>query len=182
MVTMTTHLDWPHIRCFALTLQLSVKARLKIKEITNAAVSARKLVGHFKKSSLASNELKSRHKQLDLPQHSLLQDVPTRWNATYIMFERLLEQCLAIFAGLHNASITSPLDARFLELPDQVWKIMEDLIPVLKPLQVATTTISGTNFPTLSMVYPIVLGLLKNHLSVRDEDAPVLVKFKEAVT
>ena len=97
------------------------------------------------------------------------------------MFERLLEQCLAVFAGLHNTSITSPLDARFLELPDQVWKIMEDLIPVLKPLQVATTTISGTNFPTLSMVYPIVLGLLKNHLSVRDEDAPVLVKFKEAV-
>ena len=101
MVTMTTHLDWPHIRCFALTLQLSVKARLKIKEITNAAVAARKLVGHFKKSSLASNELKSCQKQLDLPQHSLLQDVPTRWNATYIMFERLLEQCLAIFAGLH---------------------------------------------------------------------------------
>ena len=98
------------------------------------------------------------------------------------MFERLLEQCLAIFVGLHNTSITSLLDARFLELPDQVWKIMEDLSPVLKPLQVATTTISGTNFPTLSMVYPIVLGLLKNHLSVRDEDAPVLVKFKEAVT
>ena len=58
---------------------------------------------------------------------------------------------------------------------------MKDLVPVLKPLQVATTTISGTNFPTLSMVYPIVLGLLKNHLSVRDEDAPVLVKFKETV-
>lgn len=48
MVTMTTHLEWPHIRCFAHTLQLSVKAGLKIKEISSAAAAARKLVGHFK--------------------------------------------------------------------------------------------------------------------------------------
>lgn len=182
MVTMTTHLDWPHIRCFAHTLQLSVKAGLKIKEISSAAAAARKLVGHFKRSSLASNELKSRQRQLDLPEHSLLQDVPTRWNATYIMFERLIEQRLAIFAVLHNNTITSPSDARILELPDQVWKVIEDLVPVLKPLQVATTTISGTSFPTLSMVYPIVIGLLKNHLNVQGEDSTVLVKFKEAVT
>ena len=41
MVNMSTHLDWPHIRCFAHTLQLSVKAGLKIIEITNAAPAAR---------------------------------------------------------------------------------------------------------------------------------------------
>jgi hypothetical protein len=181
MVTMTSHLNWQHIRCFAHTLQLSVKAGLKIKDISNAAAAARKLVGHFKKSSLASNELNSRQKQLDLPQHSLLQDVPTRWNATYAMFEWFLEQLLAIFAVLHNTSITSPADAQVLELSDKVWKVVEDLVPVLKPLQVATTTISGTSFPTLSIVYPIVLGLLKNHLSVRYEDAAVLFRFKEAV-
>ena len=70
MVTMLTHLDWPHIPCFAHTLQLGVKAGLNIKEITNAA--ARKIVGNFKKSSLASNELKLGQKQLDLPQHLLL--------------------------------------------------------------------------------------------------------------
>lgn len=32
------------------------------------------------------------------------------------------------------------------------------------------------------MVYPIVIGLLKNHLNVQGEDSTVLVKFKEAVT
>lgn len=47
------------------------------------------------------------------------------------MFERLLEQRLAIFAVLHITAITSPSDARILELPDQVWKVIEDLVPVL---------------------------------------------------
>ena len=40
MVIMSTHLDWPHICFFAHTLQLSVKALLKIIEITNAAPAA----------------------------------------------------------------------------------------------------------------------------------------------
>ncbi|XP_033731640.1 zinc finger BED domain-containing protein 4-like [Pecten maximus] len=164
------------------TLQLSVKAGLKVKGIASAAAAARMLVGHFKKSTLAANDLRARQKQLGLPHHSLLQDFATRWNSTFFMFERLIEQGLAVFAVLHNPAVTSLSDARRFELSDDVWRTIEEITPVLKPLQIATTTMSGSNSPTLSLVYPIVLGLLTKHLIVGDGDSVKLIQFKQAVS
>lgn len=35
---------------------------------------------------------------LELPKHKLIQDVSTRWNSTYDMFSRYIEQQPAVFA------------------------------------------------------------------------------------
>ena len=44
--------------------------------------------------------LKSKQALLELPQHKLINDVPTRWNSSYDMVQRFLEQQAAIEAVL----------------------------------------------------------------------------------
>jgi len=42
---------------------------------------ARAIVGHFRRSPLATTELKKAQNQLNVPEHKLLQDCATRWNS-----------------------------------------------------------------------------------------------------
>lgn len=79
------------------TLQLVINAALKDKNIERAVGAARCLVEHFKKSELACSKLKEKQKQMDTPEHKLVQDVSTRWNSTFYMMDRLMAfNCLSV--------------------------------------------------------------------------------------
>jgi len=70
--------------CFAHTLQLCVNTGLSSKEVSDlpkVLSKARAIVGHFRRSPLATTELQKAQNQLNLPEHKLLQDCATRWNS-----------------------------------------------------------------------------------------------------
>jgi len=50
------------------------------------------LAGHFNHSSKSSYLLQQKQYDLKHKQHHLIQSVATRWNSTYYMMERILEQ------------------------------------------------------------------------------------------
>jgi len=159
MVVCGENLEMPHLRCFAHTLQLSIKGAFdSARSITKVINGARQLVKHFRKSVVMSNELRSRQKQMDIPNNALKIDCPTRWNSTYEMIDRLLEQRLAVYAVLHDPKVTKLDVARSLELSDDNWRVVEALIPVLKPLYLATRVMCSEEYPTLSGIYPIVFS------------------------
>ena len=56
--------------------------------------------------------------QLNLPDHVLIQDVTMRWNSSYYMLERLVEQRKAIKAECHPPA----------ELNTQQWLLAEKVI------------------------------------------------------
>jgi len=77
--------------CFDHTLQLCVNGALthrSVTELPKILQKARTIVGHFRRSPTASEELLKAQKQLNMPQHKLLQDCPTRWNSQvrYVLF------------------------------------------------------------------------------------------------
>ena len=84
----------PSVPCFAHTLQLCVKRGLSSQRaITDAVAVCRSLVGHFSHSTLAKDELSKIQATVpNTPSHSLIQDVATRWNSTFLMLQRLIEQ------------------------------------------------------------------------------------------
>ena len=144
--------------------------RLLSKRLTGAA---RKLVGHFKHSALAMSSLKEKQKALNVPEHTLIQDVVTRWNSTYFMLDRLLEERWAIYGVLHDETV-SKSDHERLDLTNEQWELISQLMVVLKPLQVATTTLCEEHNVSVSLVYPVV--------SPVSDDQPAVKLFKETVS
>jgi len=72
-------------------------------------------VGHFKHSVVTTGALREKQRGLNIPQRTLLQDVSTRWNSKYFMYERIAEQQWAIYAVIHDEQVT-PSDQRHLDL------------------------------------------------------------------
>lgn len=173
--------DWGDLACFGHTLQLAVNAGLDLSLISRLTAMCRKIVGHFKHSVVAMGALRERQRGMNIPQHSLLQDVATRWNSTYFMYERLAEQRWAIYAVIHDEQVT-PSGQRHLDLTPDQWDLLSQLVVVLKPLQVATTALCKEQNISSSLIYPVVNGLVKCHLKADNGDQVAVKRFKEVVT
>ncbi|XP_065639326.1 zinc finger BED domain-containing protein 4-like [Hydra vulgaris] len=87
-----------HLPCLIHTLQLCIQKKIFREQRTASDTIAvfRALAGHFHHSSSAVAKLKEIQSQLKLPEHNIIQDVSTRWNSTYYMLERFIEQKKAI--------------------------------------------------------------------------------------
>jgi len=74
------------------------------------------------------------------------------------MFQRLVEQRWAIHAVFYDEHGTQS-QYKHLHLKEELWILMEHMVKVLEPLQIATTALCEVVSCTL--VYPVVNELLK---------------------
>ena len=83
---MKSEFGWESINCAAHLIQLCVyiEDNLKMNTIERLLSACRRLVMHFKRSTIATTALVDRQKRSE----KLLQDVSTRWNSTYYLLER----------------------------------------------------------------------------------------------
>ena len=156
----TQLLEWDSSSCFAHTLQLAIIDGFKVDAVSRVVAAASRVVSHFHHSTVASQALRSKQEQQNLPQHCLIQHCRTRWNSICDVVERLHEQRWAIATVLSDKRFTKLSDSRTLEPTDQSWHIMEELIPVLKSLKMATTALCGESDMSISQVYPVTTTLL----------------------
>ena len=70
---------------------------------------------------------------------------------------RLCEQQAAVAAVLHNHR-----DLLHLEHSPAEWRLLKDLCKVLEPFKDATTYLSASRYPTLSVLGPVLHKILKN--------------------
>uniref|UniRef100_A0A1X7UYI8 HAT C-terminal dimerisation domain-containing protein n=1 Tax=Amphimedon queenslandica TaxID=400682 RepID=A0A1X7UYI8_AMPQE len=89
--------------CFLKTLQL-------IAGVVQLLAICRKLVGHFKHSTVAYQALHEIQEHLSLPPHHLQQDVKTRWNSSLYMVKSVIERkiALAAYAIVKEIPILTP--------------------------------------------------------------------------
>ncbi|XP_014437169.1 calcyclin-binding protein isoform X2 [Pelodiscus sinensis] len=177
------YVAWESISCFAHTLQLAISDGFSVSRVECAVTAARKLVAHFHHSPVATKALERKQIQLQVHQHSLIQSSKTCWNSVYDMFERLSEQRWAITAVLSDSNVTKQSDARMLQLQDEHWQLIEDLLPVLSTLKCATTVMSAEQSALISNIYPICNSLLQTHLkSEASAENATVTAFKSAVS
>lgn len=142
-------LETPDLSCSAHTLQLVVNEGINSQRAVVDIVAKLKCsASHFNHSVLAKQHLAAIQKDLDLPQHRITQAVPTRWNSTLHMLERMLEQkrALDVHAGDHGKISTVSADQ---------WALISNLIATLGPLEQVTLEMSRSD-ASMSCIIPSI--------------------------
>ncbi|XP_056429688.1 zinc finger BED domain-containing protein 4 [Hyla sarda] len=141
--------DHSSVDCFGHTVDLIVNEAIKSQRMVQNLLSiARKICERVHRSTKAKEKLAELQKEYGLPQHQLIQDVPSKWNTSFHMLERLIEQKRAI----DEMSI----ECNFRELIscDQ-WEVIQSVCHALKPFEAASKEMS-MHTATLSQVIPMI--------------------------
>lgn len=109
--------------------------------------------------------------------NKLITDVSTRWESTYAMMERVLEQQQAICAVLSNDRKNwskMPSDAEFTNI--------ETTVAILGPLSIFTDALPGEKWVNISAVRPLLNHILDTLLNLSDDDIPLAKEMKLAIS
>ncbi|XP_065261466.1 zinc finger BED domain-containing protein 4 [Emys orbicularis] len=141
--------DHSSVQCFGHTVNLIVNEAIKSQRMVQNLLSiARKICERVHRSAKAKEKLAELQKEYELPQHQLIQDVPSKWNTSFHMLERLIEQKRAIDEMSIECSFRELISC------DQ-WVVMQSVCHALKPFEVASREMS-THMSTLSQVIPMI--------------------------
>ncbi|XP_026828422.1 zinc finger BED domain-containing protein 1 [Ooceraea biroi] len=169
------------VTCSAHSLQLSIYKGLQIDDINCIINKASKIVAHFKHSTVATNALQRAQEQIQSEKKKLIQSCRTRWNSTYFMLERLIQNRIPVETVLSNRTVTSSAVAQKLEVSEYDWILMENLIKVLKLLQMAITFLCSDTMSPTSITRPIIRTVLDNHIQINEDDDNIIHQLKETV-
>lgn len=146
-----------HVRCFAHTINIAVQKALKVKSVNTCIGHIKRIVGFFARSPAAKGLLKEKQKQLEKPEHILINDVTTRWNSTVDMLDRFLEQKSVIYTALD--------ELRNLDLLHSMEKIdssmVSAVVELLNHFKTATIEMSSESKCTISLIIPLQISLLE---------------------
>ncbi|KAK3887901.1 hypothetical protein Pcinc_008051 [Petrolisthes cinctipes] len=143
-----------HLPCFAHTLNLVVQDAIKnTNEIKCVQEKIKRLVSFFHHSVKAMDKLSEMQEQNEVQKKKLIIDVDTRWNSTYYMMERFLEQHEVITTCL------CLLGKNYMCLSEEELELVRDTVALLEPFEEATREMSSEKFTSLSKVIPITRAL-----------------------
>ena len=108
------------------------------QQIQKLLTRARKLVGHFHHSTLATEALylhqltqsndRSSTSTIEQKAVKVIQDISTQWNSIYYMLQRLVQLKLPIIAVLEDELVTPKPEHCALLLKDKMWALTDDLV------------------------------------------------------
>ena len=175
-------LHWCHMPCFSHTLQLAVQVAMKLSAVamklsavSRAIARCKRLINHFQHSVQSTLILRSKQKSLKHPQHSLIQEVSTRWNSSYYMMERIIMQQQPICATLLE------IKGGDLMPSEEEFAAMESFIKILKLLVEITETMGGQKWVTISAVHPFLYKLLHISFNTTSNDTHLEKSIKESL-
>jgi hypothetical protein len=154
-----------HLRCCAHILNLIVQDGLK--EIDDAIEKVRDSVKYVRGSQGRKQKFLEAVNQVSLDSHKgLKQDVPTRWNSTYLMLESAIYYRSAF-------SYLEMTDTNYKHCPSAAeWEKVDNIRSFLACFYEATCVFSGTKYPTANLYFPVIAMIyasLKEELMGEDE-------------
>ena len=143
-----------HLVCIAhVVAHLLPDALKNFVEFTTIIDTIKSIVSTIRRSIPASDKLKEiqfKSGKTEGTSLRLIQDVPTRWTTTVDMIERYLELEEYIYVAMSECE--NPIDV----LNREEIKVLKDIFPMMAPVRNVITEISGNQYPTCSIIIPIV--------------------------
>nr|CAH7750896.1 unnamed protein product [Callosobruchus chinensis] len=161
MVAASKILGLEHIPCFAHTLNLVVQNALA--EIKPLHSKVKSVVEFFKRSSYGLTKLKATQKNMNLPEVSLKQDVPTRWNSSLLMFQTVVDNEEPIITTL---ALLNPN----LQLDSSDFADLRKICHILQPFKEITDEVSSETAITISKIILFSRALNRFFEKLQEED------------
>lgn len=167
--------------CFAHSMNISASKLYNNTTFTRWLARIRSVVLWFKRVHMAGVILKEKLAALELPNHSVILDVKTRWNSMYLMVERFAEIYPGLSAACRDPRIKKRVEKEKVEkISDADLKKSEEFVECMKILYTSTLAISTDKLPTVGQVLPTYSKLEKS-FTVQDDDSDFVKMVKTAV-
>ena len=154
MVAAARHNRWNHLPCFAHTLNLIVSNSLQEVPVVQAILlRCKNIVTYFHKSCKASDKLSSVQKRLNIDNHKLIQEMETRWNSSYYMLQKIVEQEEAIRTTL------CLLGRNDIAISGEDVETIKNIVEILAPFEAVTREISADKYISGSKIIPLSRAL-----------------------
>ncbi|XP_070620024.1 E3 SUMO-protein ligase ZBED1-like [Erythrolamprus reginae] len=163
---------WTSLCCAAHLLHLCVKAGLEAEQVQEALTAARSVVRYFQQDAKATCSLNSKLEAINKTKLKLVTDTGARWITTIEMCECLLDHKWAILSVLEE----HPKGPSAVQnLADHQWKLLQDLVPVMRTLKIATSFLREEQNFSISSLMPCIHGVV-TAIGQQSEDACSSVK------
>lgn len=116
---------------------------------------------------------------LQLEENTMLMDYPLVWTSTYNMLEQMVLRRNIVTSILESME---GVDQDAVDLTNDQWKVVEDLVNVLEPFKVTIMTLSEEKMPLISLLKPLLWQLVSSHLKIKDSDSEKAKSFKESLS
>ncbi|CAF1488902.1 unnamed protein product [Adineta ricciae] len=118
------------------------------------------------------------------PISGFVTDMRTRWSSCFYMLKRLIDYQLIVQTVLISKfpTISSDQQATLAKcfLDPESWEIIRAVHDILKPLELATSALSGKHYPTLSLAYTTI-SILRLGLKPNRDDSRCLILLKKSI-
>ena len=150
---------------------------MRDKRIERAMGVSKKVVSTFSYSWKKKKELTAAQKELDLPEHRLMTESPTRWGSRHAMIARVLEQEKAI-----SKVLSADRQTRHLALSWQDIEVLESVHKALNQLVEFTDALSGEAHVSVSCVKPVLQLFNTEVLKPGEVDTELTKAIKTTIT
>uniref|UniRef100_A0A663F7N6 Zinc finger BED domain-containing protein 1-like n=2 Tax=Aquila chrysaetos chrysaetos TaxID=223781 RepID=A0A663F7N6_AQUCH len=163
---------WSSLCCAARTLHLCIKAGLEVEQVQEALSAARGIVRYFQQDAKATCSLNSKLEDINKTKLKLVMDVGSRWITTIEMCESLLDLKWAIMSVLEEHPKGT---AAVQNLADHQWKLLQDLVPVMRTIKIATSFLREEQNASVSSLMPCIHGIIAA-IGQQSEESGAIIK------
>ncbi|XP_058793121.1 E3 SUMO-protein ligase ZBED1-like [Phymastichus coffea] len=165
------------ISCLLHSLQICAQACFDNPEVAKVLNKCRSIIGTITNHPEASSELTVQEQLHGLEENTMAMDYPSTWTSTYTMLQQMIPRQEIISSIFNNINIDQSVD-----LSEDQWQIVHDLVDVLEPFKVTIMTLSEEKMPLISLLKPLLWQLVSAHLKVKDLDSETARSFKESLS
>ncbi|XP_076296822.1 E3 SUMO-protein ligase ZBED1 isoform X1 [Lasioglossum baleicum] len=167
------------VPCLLHTLQVCAQACFENPDVASILAKCRAAIGTIISHPAASAALAMQEQLLELEENTMVMDYPSVWTSTYNMLEQMVLRRNIVTSILESME---GVDQEMVDLTNEQWKIVEDLVNVLEPFKVTIMTLSEEKMPLISLLKPLLWQLVSSHLKVKESDSDIARTFKESLS